>query len=318
MSELIIIGNGFDLHHGLETSYGEFASFAKQKSYSVYTLLSALFLASYELAGLIDRPNAANEEDFIYDRWCDFENCLGLIDDEEFDQHSRDDISEYMEEIGMEEALVGEFIEHIASILNVFREWVMQIDLPIKKRRNFNFDPSTIFLNFNYTETLETFYSINPARIFYIHGRRSIKDQLVVGHDISPPQPQSKHDLPDINYNSFYKYLRLTRKPVESIMPKLEGWLETVQNIEQISVRGHSLGYVDLPYFKVLAAAYPDAKWSFSYYNESDLDDIQRFISSLGISEERMSAVAKLAEFECCPGTETNALFWLRNKLTGR
>lgn len=308
MSELVIIGNGFDLHHELQTSYGAFANFAKQHSYSVYALLSDLFLASYEYTGLIDRPNAHDEADFIYDRWGDFENCLGLIDDEKFGQRSREDISEYMEELGMEEALVDEFIEHIAGILEIFRKWVAQIDLPVTKRRTFNFDPSSLFINFNYTETLEAFYGIDSARIFYIHGRRATKDQLIVGHDSSPPKPQSKHDLPDIHYNPFYAYLRRTRKPVESIAPKLENWLNTAPHIRNISVRGHSLGYVDLPYFKFLVAAYPDAKWSFSYYSESGLDDIQRFINSLGLSKERISAVAKLSEFECFPDTKNNRL----------
>lgn len=318
MSELVIIGNGFDLHHGLQTSYSAFENFAKQHSHSIYTLLSELFLASHEYAGLIDRPNAADEGSFIHERWCDFENCLGLIDDEEFGQRSREDISEYMEELGMEEALVGEFIENISGIIDVFRKWVTQIDLPLAKRHAFNFDPSTIFVNFNYTETLETFYEIDSARIFYIHGRRATKDQLIVGHDSSPPQPQSKDDLPDIHYNPFYAYLRRTRKPVEAITPKLENWLKTSSYIEQISVRGHSLGYVDLPYFKFLAAAYPDARWSFSYYNESGLGDIQRFINLLGLNKERISAVAKLSEFECCPNTKTNALPLLSNKLLDR
>jgi hypothetical protein len=308
MSELVIIGNGFDLHHGLDTSYGAFANFAKQHSHNVYTLISDLFLASYEYAGLADRPNADDEADFIYSRWCDFENCLGLIDDEEFGQRSREDISEYMEEIGMDEALVDEFIEHIASILDVFRKWVAQIDLPKTKCRTFNFDPSAIFVNFNYTETLETFYGIDSARILYIHGRRATKDRLIVGHDSSPPKPQSKHDLPDIQHNPFYAYLRLTLKPVETISPKLQTWLNAAPDIKKISVRGHSLGYVDLPYFKLIATAYPNAEWSFSYHLASDLSDIQMLISSLSISEERISAVAKLTEFELFPDIGINAL----------
>lgn len=308
MSELVIIGNGFDLHHGLKTSYGAFFDFAKERSPSVFELLSGLFLESHDYMGF-ERPDAADEASFIFDRWSDFETCLGILDDEEFGQRSRDDISEYMEELGMEETIVNEFIANVSGILDVFRDWVSEVDLPVSHRRSFQFDQTTVFVNFNYTETLEAYYGVNLARIFYIHGRRGTTDRLIVGHDSDPPQAQHKDDLPDIQYNPFYAYLRQTRKPVESIEPKLWNWLTGFPAIDRISVRGHSLGYVDLPYFKMVAKAYPSALWSFSYYGDDELCDIQNAISGLGVERDRISSVAKLSEFEITPNTSRNALF---------
>ncbi|MBL4768043.1 MAG: bacteriophage abortive infection AbiH family protein [Rhodobacteraceae bacterium] len=307
MSELVVVGNGFDLHHGLQTSYGAFAQFAKNHSPGVYNLLSELFLASHEYMGL-DRPDAASEEDFIYNRWCDFESCLGLIDGEEFGQRSLEDISEYMEELGMEETLVDEFIENIASVLDTFRDWVADIDLRHGRQGNFNFAPASMFLNFNYTETLETFYGIDIRRINYIHGSRTQPDHLIVGHDESPPKPQSKHDLPDFHHNPFYAYLRKTQKPIETILPELSNWLDGLLDVELISVRGHSLGSVDWPYFHAISRKFPTADWSFSYYDSNGLGDIRNFVRILGISSSKILSVATLTQFERDPVTRENAL----------
>ncbi|UWQ32084.1 bacteriophage abortive infection AbiH family protein [Leisingera sp. M527] len=307
MTELAIVGNGFELHHGLQTSYGSFAQFAKDHSSNVYTLLSELFLASSEYMGL-DRPPPTNEKNFVYDRWCDFESCLGLLDDEEFVQRSQEGVSEYMQELGMEEHLVDEFVHGMASILDTFRDWVLGIDLPMSHQKGFIFEPTTVFVNFNYTETLETFYKVDPARIFYIHGRRASQDRLIVGHDTSPPKPQSKHDLPDVQFNPFYGYLRLTRKPIEDIEPKLRAWLVALPDIDRISVRGHSLGFVDFPYFETINKLHPSATWSFSYFNEEDLGNIRNVIQSLDLKHAAVLSVAKLSEFEVNPNTQTNAL----------
>lgn len=307
MTELVIVGNGFDRHHDLETSYGSFALFAKENAPSAYLGLSRLFLASSEYMGF-SVPDSDDAEKFIYDRWCDFETCLGLLDEEEFGLRSQEDISEYMQELGMEEQLVDDFVRNIASILNVFRDWVSSIDLPLSRRRNFAFHPSACFVNFNYTETLEAFYGVERDRIFYIHGRRGTEDKLIVGHDTSPPEPRSKHDLPDIQFNPFYGYLRLTRKPVEEIEPKLQKWLEKITIIERVSVRGHSIGPVDLPYFAAIARLYPEARWSFSYFSQEDLDSIQALIRFLSLDASAVLSIATLAEFEADPATQLNRL----------
>jgi len=64
MAELVIIGNGFDLHHGLKTSYGAFAAYAEGHSPDVYRLLSELFLASHDYMGF-DRPSNFDEGNFV-------------------------------------------------------------------------------------------------------------------------------------------------------------------------------------------------------------------------------------------------------------
>ncbi|MBU2934799.1 MULTISPECIES: bacteriophage abortive infection AbiH family protein [Pacificibacter] len=305
MTELVIIGNGLDLHHGLKTSYGAFSEFAKADSPGIYELLSEQFRALHEF---MSTNTTDDTNDFIYDCWCDFESSLGALDDERFEQSSHEDISEYMEELGMEETLVNHFINSISSILDVFRSWVSEIDLSTGKHRNFKFNTASAFVNFNYTETLETYYGVSREKILYIHGSRNTKDQLILGHDITPPKAQHKDDWPEIHGHPFYEYLRQTRKPVDEITHKLRSWLGGVPSIKQVSVRGHSLGTVDLPYFKMVAEAYPDAAWSFSYYQSNDLSGIQNAIRVLGIDDDRILSVATLSKLENDPNTSHNAL----------
>ena len=296
MSELVVLGNGFDLHHGLRTSYGHFAKFAGQEAPTTYQLLSQLFLASSEHMDL-QRPSQNEEEAFLAQCWSQFEASLGLIDDLEFEERSRDNISEYMEELGMEEYIVDEFIDNISDVLDVFRRWVASIDLPTHLGQKFSFQEDSKFINFNYIESLEAIYGVDAARIFYIHGRRFTADRLIVGHDVHPPQARSKHDLPDVQYNPFYGYLRRTRKPVEDIVPKLQEWLCFHGKYDQVSVRGHSLGPVDYPYFETLVTALPDAMWSFSYHTTEDQEAIRNLVQALGLRDAQLSAIATLTEF---------------------
>jgi len=305
MTQLFIIGNGFDLHHNLSTSYSSFADFAFKNSAQTYNQISALFLASREYMGF---DTSENDDDFVYDRWCDFEACLGLLDEESFGEHANEDISEYMEVLGMAEHLINQFIDDIASILEVFRRWVHNIDLDEGKKGNFQFGSSAAFINFNYTETLERYYQIGIDRIYYIHGSRVNNDNLIVGHDESPPLPQSKHDLPDFQHNPFYAYLRKTKKPVEEILEPLKSWLKALPEIKRISVWGHSLGRVDWPYFKAISEIYPSAKWDFSYYRVGELADIIQFYQMLGLQKSNIQAVATLEEFERDKDTCQNAI----------
>ena len=156
MAELFVIGNGFDLHHGLETSYRSFLEFAQKTSPSSYGNLSQLFLASREHLDDADYQHLS-DDNFVFKRWCDFETSLGQIDEDDFLEQSRQEISEYMVELGMDSTLVEEFVETCAGILVTFRKWVSAIEVPMRQKQSFQLPNDALFVNFNYTETLEKF-----------------------------------------------------------------------------------------------------------------------------------------------------------------
>ncbi|EEY29272.1 conserved hypothetical protein [Brucella suis bv. 5 str. 513] len=140
-------------------------------------------------------------------------------------------------------------------------------------------------------------------KIFYIHGRRQTNDKLIVGHAVSPPTPQSKHDLPDYQFNPYYGYLRLTKKPVDEINECFKSWLAVLPVVEKITVCGHSLGFVDVAYFETINASNPDAEWRFSYFSDDDLTSISNLINHLHLRDEQIIAVAPIIEFEINPST---------------
>lgn len=66
----------------------------------------------------------------------------------------------------------------------LFRKWVTTFQTPAPHSTFVNlFDPNSYYINFNYTEFLETVYGINRSQITYIHGNRlNKKEPLAFGH----------------------------------------------------------------------------------------------------------------------------------------
>jgi hypothetical protein len=92
------------------------------------------------------------------------------------------------------------------------------------------------------------------------------------------------------------------------IEPKLRQWLKEIPTIERVSVRGHSLGSVDLPYFLAISEMFPLASWSFSYFSQEDLDSVKRVINIIHLDAKAVLSVATLSEFEEDSDTKSNAI----------
>lgn len=72
MKNLYIIGNGFDIYHGLDTKYQSFAKYISQTDSEVYKLV----LKYYGLPDISEEP--INDEE--YDSWETFELSLADLD----------------------------------------------------------------------------------------------------------------------------------------------------------------------------------------------------------------------------------------------
>lgn len=157
--KLIICGNGFDLHHGFRTSYNAYKDF---------------LLSRY--------PHSFRDfEDFRYlslsnsDRWSDLESSL-TIDYEEFiynsisdyypDWNNDSDSRWYDLDIDIEQQT--KFIYDFTG--KYFFEWLSDIDYSVAKEKLGCIEPEDLFINFNYTSTLEVVYKIPEENVFHIHG----------------------------------------------------------------------------------------------------------------------------------------------------
>ena len=68
-TKLYVIGNGFDLHHGIQSSYFNFKDFLEENDPDVYNVVDTYF---------------GNVKDF----WWDFEKNLALLDEDQILDHA--------------------------------------------------------------------------------------------------------------------------------------------------------------------------------------------------------------------------------------
>ena len=265
---LHIIGNGFDLAHGIESKYQHFKAFMMSDN--------APFEYHYAVGRLEEfYPNFDSIQD-EWKLWCDLETELPNIDFKVAYSYSTEDIEpEEDHEIryipAMEDAPETFLSPIFNTLYSAFTAWVSQIDLDVEPLKIPNFDSSGLFLNFNYTETLERLYGIPASRINYIHGRRNTTQELVLGHcnDVDGDSHLSKN--PEIyeyeGYRNIASVINNMRKNVSDIIYRKINYWPTLAGIDRVVVYGHSLSEVDRPYFlRIAHKIKPDAKWLFSIY----------------------------------------------------
>lgn len=179
---LYIIGNGFDLTHGVKSSYYAFKEYLNRRDKSL----------SFELDTYFECENF----------WGDFENNLAFLSREmvmesvdtmldlymETVDEDDDDFSyaDYFAAIEMGTQVVPDLTERLPKC---FKQWIRTLQPVISKNIVCQrvLRKEAMYINFNYTEFLETLYGISAQQILYIHGdRRNQKKQLVLGHGRDP------------------------------------------------------------------------------------------------------------------------------------
>ncbi|MUK79125.1 hypothetical protein GNP84_19830 [Aliivibrio fischeri] len=280
MKILYIIGNGFDLWHGLPTSYSQFYDFAKETLDDV---------ENYYLFDLHD-----------HEPWHDFENALGAFCWEDFyDYHNEVDIQsddfKPSHIYGLEDELTEQTDLHVESIKESFLNWVEQIDVN-KANEKMVFPENSHFINFNYTSSLQLIYGIENEKIFHIHGQAKTSDELIFGHgkhivnkpEIDENGESTRSMFSDAESAAKYPLFAL-RKPVDELLEQYNSFFEQLHDIEKIVVIGHSINVIDLPYFKRLAEQLPTTKWKVCCYTENEkIEHLQKLIN-ININKELIS-----------------------------
>jgi len=276
---LFIIGNGFDLFHGLRTSYSDFEQFISRER--IYEEFGEFF----DIKTNGDRL------------WNNFENDLHTISPgkmveyyKEFDVLDEDFRPSFI--YSLEDEL-SERVEHLPTeISNKLAEWIRALPQPKtadleRSKKLLKLGLNAKFISFNYTSTLTSIYNINRKNIYYIHGNAEETDELIFGHGVEnclypvPPifdesNEPTRHFYSD-SEDAARGLFNLLKKPVEDVLPKLKSHCEGIGKIDNIIVLGHSLGDVDLQYFQFLRTFFPEATWALSYYNKADLNRIKQF-----------------------------------------
>lgn len=161
-----VIGNGFDLHYGLDTSYLSFKKYLASVNYDVVERMDDLFYR-YNMS--------CNPEDI--DEWNTLEDMLAVfcrLDGDEIYEEAMSNAETDDERAGYFDSPswnVGYYTEYINILKQEFNNWISEIDVYINHDSYFMPSKDDFILTFNYTETVEMNYSLKKSNILHIHGK---------------------------------------------------------------------------------------------------------------------------------------------------
>lgn len=180
------------------------------------------------------------------------------------------------------------------AIKESFHEWVEGINIS-GAFGQLALPDDALFISFNYTSTLERIYGIKVDRVLHLHGRAEIFDDLIFGHGNTMEEEPEIDENGDSNRTMFsdaesaakYPFYAL-QKPVPEVLEKNKQFFNLLEHITEITVVGHSLNRVDLPYFQKLAVSAPHSRWRVCCFGEEEKIHHVEQLVSCGISRDHI------------------------------
>ena len=305
MDTLYVIGNGFDLHHGLKTSYYAFADFLRKNHQPLY----------HSLESYVAYPDSDKS------LWSAFESNLAKLNIDDILSENSDRLPEYASEDFKEgdrhifPDIMQEECERLtAGLIGAFTEFIRSVVIPPSaNQKKIAIDNDANFLTFNYTDTLERIYNIEPSKIIYIHNSAYSKyDEIILGHGIDPASFEEPKKIPpaglskeetekwieenddyDYSYSegkaAIMKYFKSSYKPTAAIIARFSNFFSKLNNTHNVYVLGHSISEVDLPYCKKLVESVSaGAIWHVSFYDDAEKTRHLQTLTALGIDPSRI------------------------------
>lgn len=273
---LYIIGNGFDLHHSLPTSYGHFEKFMENWSKIMY----------YEIYNFWTFK-------VTNDKWSDFENDLSTYNSEKmYNEFLKADKGyEYIAE-----ECCSKTQELYEGITNCFIDWVKDIKIEHITKK-VKLDKNAQYITFNYTKTLQDIYEISESAIWHIHGASPDSD-LIFGHNVKEKieynysdgtgMPSTEEEWNEEARRFAKLPLSQFRKKTDNIITKNSIRFSKCRNFEKIYVLGHSLANVDIPYFEIIHENNQNAIWYISYYDASEQEYLCSQLKKAGVKTSQI------------------------------
>lgn len=264
---LFIIGNGFDLYHGLQTSTCDFCDILSSKNVDGDTENALEIFMNYGVD------------------WGEYENSLKMLDLDEIEVQNLN-MPDYLSDRESDRDGTIFNMERYLSYLNsVIEESLFEMvkmaneQLYDKKAKIKNvFKKNDAILSFNYTSTLEELYRIDGIPILHIHGYLKNNNNLLFGYreGKNAEEYRKKHFNPSDDSRDYYvdsqreeivRFYENWRKNIQ--LNELNAFLHNIHNIDQIYVMGHSMSYVDSEYMELIEKVLSPSKWYISQYDNS-------------------------------------------------
>lgn len=280
---LYVIGNGFDLHHDIPSSYAHFGAYVRATDSRLADTAEDFIPAPVgeTLWSRLEENLAWLDTDQITDQASIFLNSPGADDWSDADNHA------YQYEV-----------EQIATALSSrlkasFHAWLRTLPIPTSATwmgSRLTLPPTARYLSFNYTPTLTRLYGVPEDRILHIHGRTSDpEDAVILGHARDyEPRERSEADA-DMDFRVLEgedildRYFAATFKPAETILARHSSFFYGLSDVEEVRVLGHALSEVDFLYLLKIRSIAASAHWRVSYYG--DPEPVRERAEALGLMD---------------------------------
>lgn len=287
--KLYVIGNGFDLWHGIPSSLAQFKQYIQATDSDIYREVENYLPAQDDWSDL-ERSLADMDVDALIDNLGHFMSSYGAEDWSDAGHH------DFQYE-------VQNAVEHLSTGLRLrFSEWIRALPIPTPataKRQLTMLDTDGAFFSFNYTNTLGSVYGVPPEKILFIHGCADLADDdLVLGHAWHPQTRRSLNDRPDIEdidtrlmeaNDIIDDYFSATFKRSADLIMQHRGFFDALTGIEQVIVLGHSLSDVDAAYFTALLEQHSvaEATWFIACRSPDEWPEKQLLLTKLGVNPSK-------------------------------
>lgn len=298
MKKLFIIGNGFDLQHGIKSRYEDFHVFLrsiymneelKMKSlddfqpwrysiprtrtllghYDDDQLIDVLGFLDYCLTKSENGTNLFNY--YVNSDWWSIESTLSKLNLVEFFEEDQDmDFLDYPEEYKMYD--IAECFKYLNTVVSM---WAKRIDIssakPIQTFKELFDCENDLFFTFNYTKTLEEVYGAKQVR--HVHGQSG--QYVLFGHEkiYNIKEFCVKNNIPDCCEHAVKVLLEITQKDTDKNSEKMElYYLFLDRDITDIYSYGFSFSNVDLVYIKDICKSLDTSKiiWHLSDFDKKE------------------------------------------------
>lgn len=295
--KLFIIGNGFDIGHGLPTGYWDFRTFLD--------LVYPEFLRSFEEHYDIYPGMSADAKKKTL--WSRFESNLANIDEDTIiDIGTSIELNLESGDVGIEDTLYSHFTDeyqYIEKLAGYLKQWVRSIKIRDCLPRTSIIDKSNrdLFLTFNYTAVLENVYGITPGNIVHIHGSlRDYTHDPVLGHSNKERLQKIRNRIAEAEKIFDEKecsicrvvndYYNRTFKDTRRYTVYLSHYAE--KDISDIIVIGHSLDGIDMPYFSIIDSyTGKNRMWTVYCYDMDEAPAKRQSLIDAGIDSNRIVTV---------------------------
>lgn len=288
MSSLFIIGNGFDIAHGIPTAFGNFRSFLIDLYPQALELRDEIVyledlknidpgeFAAEILLNAMDKAAGKN--------WCNFEEALAYINfnnklpkpnhkENETHQEDCELMGRYLLYMNI---LTNGFINYSKIWQDFFRLWIKDIEVqiengkfaPIDQLKTLFSQPDARFFTFNYTKTLQKLYGVK--KVIHIHNR--VGQKLIFGHSKEHicygDFITETNEGPFIASSFLDDMIMSFKKDTEQPINKYNDFFKKLDyKIDKVYSYGFSYGKVDSVYIKrIIEKISTDATWYFTSY----------------------------------------------------